>query len=172
MDTGATASAISEVKAKQLGLKIFPTKHKLVQVDESYLEVCGEIHTQFYRDSLEFKFSALVVRKMGFDIIGGTNFHKENDVYCRLKTNKIVVKGIYSFNSTPYVATLNKLKVISEEKPVLIKCIRSESLLPGESQKIQISGKRFEDGDVVEVEPRIEGPKDFPKHHLQTVDDN
>ena len=64
------------------------------------------------------------------------------------------------------------LDSISEEKPVLLKCIKSESLLPGESQEIQLIGKRFEDGDVVEVEPRIEGPRDFPKHHLQTVKDN
>ena len=120
LDTGATASAISEKKAEELGLKIFPTKHKLVQIDESYLEVSGEVHTKFYRDDLEFRFSALVVKKLGFDIIliGGTNFHKENDVYCRLSKNKIVVKGIHSFNSTPYLATLNQAKVEAEEKKV------------------------------------------------------
>ena len=70
MDSGATASAVSETKAKDLKLKIIPNKHKLVQIDESYLEVCGEIHTKFYRDNLELKFSALVVKKMGFEIIG------------------------------------------------------------------------------------------------------
>ena len=44
LDTGATASAISDKKAKELGLKIIPTKHKLVQIDESYLDVIGEVH--------------------------------------------------------------------------------------------------------------------------------
>ena len=107
-------------KARELDLQILPTKNKLVQVDESYLEVCGEVHLKLHRDSLSFSFSALVVKKMGFNIIGGTNFFKENDIYCRLSTNKIVIKGIHSYNSTPYVATLNKMGMAphNEEKNI------------------------------------------------------
>ena len=177
LDTGATASAISDKKAKELGLKIIPTKHKLVQIDESYLDVIGEVHLNFYRDDLEFKFSALVVKKMGFDIIGGTGFHKDNDIYSRLSKNKIIVKGVHSFNSTPYLATLNLTKVKSKEKEVedsliLIKCIRSETILPNESQKIPIKRRNITEDSIVEVEPRREGPVNFPKHHFQKIKSN
>ena len=192
LDTGATSSAISENKAKELKLKIFPTKHKLVQIDESYLSVCGEILTLYYRDNLEFKCSALVVKKMGFDIIGGTNFHKENDIYCPLSSNKIVVKGIHSFNSTPYVATLNKIKAVcmsslctngvpvamstgekrDESLKILMKCNKSETILPGESQFITVNGEVFEDDTLVEIEPRNEGPNEFPKNQLQRIKNN
>ena len=145
---GATASAISEKRANKLGLKIIPTKHKLVQIDESYLEVCGEVHTKFYRDDLQLQFSALLVKKMGFDIIGGINFQKENDIYCRMSKNKIIVKGIHTYNSMPYVATLNQMKVNSEEKKsygtkVLVKCPKSETLLPGEYQFMVPISKRL-----------------------------
>ena len=80
---------------------------------------------------------------MGFDIIGGTNFLKENDIYCRLTTNKIVIKGIHSFNSTPYIATLNKLKIATKPeeikgKKLLLKASKTEILLPGESQVFEI----------------------------------
>ena len=159
LDTGATSSAISLEKAKKLKLEILPTKNKLVQVNESFSEVCGEIHTSFYRDNLELNYSALVVRKMGFDIIGGTNFLKENDIYCRLTTNKIVIKGIHSFNSTPYIATLNKLNLAMKPEEVkgtklLLKASKTETLPPGESQVFEIDRELFENNSVVEIEPR------------------
>ena len=176
LDTGATSSAISLEKAKELNLTIKATKNKLVQVDESYLEVCGEVHTNFFRENLEFKFSALVVKKMGFHIIGGTNFMKENDVYCRLTTNKIVVKGIHSFNSTPYIATLNRINTLDAEQAVsrnlLVKANKTETLLPGESQLIEIDESVFENETIVEIEPRNEAPNGFPIHHFQKIESN
>ena len=176
LDTGATSSAISLKKAKQLGLRIFPTKSKLVQVDESYLEVCGEIHTSFYRENIKLNFSAIVVKKMGFDIIGGTNFLKENDVYCRLSTNKIVIKGVHSYNSTPYIATLNEMQAVQGEgvncEKVLIKANRTETLLPGESQVFSVDQDLYQNDEVVEIEPRNEAPAMFPSHHFQTIELN
>ena len=174
MDTGATSSAISLKKARELDLQILPAKNKLVQVDESYLEVCGEVHLKLHRDSLSFSFSALVVKKMGFDIIGGTNFLKENDIYCRLSTNKIVIKGIHSYNSTPYVATLHQMGTVphNDEKKYLLKASKTETLLPGESQTIRINEDLFENETVVEIEPRTEAPADFPKHQFQQVNLN
>ena len=121
-----------------------------MQVDESYLEVCGEVHLTFYRDSLSFGFSALVVKKMGFDIIGGTNFLKENDIYCRLSTNKIVIKGTHSYNSTPYVATLHKMGMVppENEKMYLLKACKTETLLPGESQLLRRDESSFKNGNI------------------------
>ena len=171
LDTGATSSAVSFKKVTELNLQIFPTKNRLVQVDESYLEVCGEVHFTLHRDNLPLKFSALAVKKMGFDIIGGTNFLKENDIYCRLSTNKIIIKGIHCYNSTPYVATLHKMVTTSplKESKQLLKAVRTETLLPGESQEIMLDEEIFDNDSIVEIEPRREAPLDFPRHQFQKV---
>ena len=85
LDTGATASLITLAKAKELQLSINPTSHKAVQVDGvSDLKVLGEVHTQFYRGQIQLQFSGLVVNHLGTDVLGGTNFHTENDIYCRM----------------------------------------------------------------------------------------
>ena len=82
LDTGVTASLISLAKANELKLKILPTIHRAVQVNGvSDLKVLGEIHTEFQRGNLGLQFSALVVNVLGADLLGGTNIHKENDIY-------------------------------------------------------------------------------------------
>ena len=89
LDTGATASLISLQKAKELNLKIEPTVHSAIQVDGvSGLKVMGEIHTQFHRGNTVLQFSGLVVNRLGTDILGGTNFHRENDVQNVQKYNR------------------------------------------------------------------------------------
>ena len=102
LDTGATASLIALRKAKELNLKILPTAHKALQVDGiSDLKVLGEVHTQFQRGPINLTFSGLVVNKLGTDILGGTNFHRENDIYCRIAKDTIVIDGTKMFQSTP-----------------------------------------------------------------------
>ena len=102
LDTGATASLISLAKAMELKLKILPTVHRAVQVDGvSNLKVLGEVHTEFSRGTLVLHFSGLVVNGLGTDILGGTNFHKENDIYSRMAKDTIVIQGTNCFQSTP-----------------------------------------------------------------------
>ena len=92
LDTGATASLISLAKAMELKLKILPTVHRAVQVDGvSNLKVLGEVHTEFSRGTLVLHFSGLVVNGLGTDILGGTNFHKENNIYSRMDKDTIVI---------------------------------------------------------------------------------
>ena len=62
------------------------------------------IHTMVKRDKIELKFSAIVVRTVATEALGGTGFHIENDIYSRMAADKIVVKGKYYFNSTPPLA--------------------------------------------------------------------
>ena len=79
---------MSEHKARSLNLAICTTTHKAVQVDgESQLPVLGEVHTVFKRGALQLKFSGLVVANLGVDILAGTNFHVENDVFSRMAKN-------------------------------------------------------------------------------------
>ena len=111
LDTGATASLIKESKCNELNIPIHPTIHRAVQVDGNKLDVVGEIHIEVNRDKLKLTFSALVVKIMSTDVLAGTGFHVENDVYSRMATDKIVVKGKYYFHSTPPLALTAVIKI-------------------------------------------------------------
>ena len=176
---GATASLISESKCKKLDIHIYPTLHQAVQVDGSKLKVVGEIHSVVERDKLKLAFSALVVRNMAAEALAGTGFHKENYIYSRMATDKIVVFGKHYFNSTPPIALTasihsyysegGKVTLPSAFKyPLLVKANRSATILPGEGFYVPIC--RSKEDDAVEIEPRIEAPKGFIVTHLQLVE--
>ena len=112
LDTGAMASLIKESKCNELNIPIHPTIHRAVQVDGNKLDVVGEIHIKVNRDKLELAFSALVVKIMYTDVLVGTGFHVENDIYSRMTTDKIVIKGKY-FHSTPPLALIVAIKIRS-----------------------------------------------------------
>ena len=93
---------ISLAKVKELKLKILPTVHRAVQVGGvTDLKVLGEVHTEFERGNLKLHFSGLVVNQMGTDILGGTDFHRENRIYSCMAKDTIVIKGTNVFQSTP-----------------------------------------------------------------------
>ena len=134
LDTGATASLITLAKAKELQLSINPTSHKAVQVDGvSDLKVLGEVHTHFYRGQIQLQFSGLVVNHLGTDVLGGTNFHTENDIYCRMSQGSIVVKGNNIFQMTP-----PEVMKMSKPKSRLVKVKRTQTVMPGDSIQLQI----------------------------------
>ena len=184
LDTGATASLIKQSKCTELNIPIKPTAHKAVQIDGTDLSVVGEIHVPFRRDSVNLHFSALVVTEMCCDILAGTGFHKENDVYSRMATDKIVVQGKYFFNSTSPLALsakieaysmtagasdINEAQVVKHAYPVLIKATKSATFLPGEGFSVPIRIK-LGGNQLVSVEPRKEAPVGFVSDHLQEVE--
>ena len=179
LDTGAMSSLISEDKCRELNIHIQPTKHKAVQVDGAKLDVTGEIHTVVFRDKLTLTFSALVVRKMGTEALGGTGFHKENDIYSRMATDKIVIQGKYYFNTTPPVALTSRVQVnllqnTSSIKspftfPILVKANRTAVILPGEGFRVPI--RNSSDQTTIEIEPRRESPVGFVTNHIQNIEE-
>ena len=106
------------------------------------------MHTVVFRDKLTLTFSALVVRKMVTEALAGTGFHKENNIYSRMVSDKIVVQGKYYFNATPPVALTSQVQVnllqdISSIKlpftfPILVKSNRMAVILPGEGFRVPI----------------------------------
>ena len=85
LDTGFASSLITKSKYVQLGLDIFLTTHKSLQVDREFdLKVIGKVHTTFTCGSTKLSFSALVVDKMGTPILASTNLHVENDISSRM----------------------------------------------------------------------------------------
>ena len=130
LDSGATASLISLRKAKQLKLMISPTSHRAIQVDGiSDLKILGEVHTHFTRGDLKLFFNALVVNKLGTDILGGTNFLKDNDIYSRMAKDTIVIKGSNTFQSTP--ATILEMDMNSSSAQ-LVRVQKTQTILSGE----------------------------------------
>ena len=111
LDTGATASLISKRKCEELNIPIHPTLHKAIQVNGEKLDVIGEIHAHVWRDKIDLKFSALVVKNMATEALAGTGFHKENDVYSRMASDRIVIKGKHYFNPTPPLVLIAKVQV-------------------------------------------------------------
>ena len=151
LDSGATASLISLRKVQELKLKIWPTVHTAVQVDGvSGLKVLGEVHTEFTRGALVLYFSALVVNKLGTDVLAGTNFLKENDIYARMAKDTIVIKGTNIFHSTP-VEILQMDQTSSKSQ--LVKVNRNQIILSGDSVTCDIP-PHFPPNGVFFVEPK------------------
>ena len=151
LNTGATASLITLAKAKELRSSINPTTHKAVQVDGvSDLKVLGEVHTHFYRGQIQLQFSGLVVNHLGTDVLGGTNFHTENDIYCRMSQGSIVVKGNNIFQMTP-----PEVMKMSKPKSRLVKVKRTQTVMPGDSIQLQIPIECEKNGTFI-VEPRYD----------------
>ena len=114
------------------------------------MKVLGEVHTQFYRGKLTFQFSGLVVENLGTDVLGGTNFHSDNDIYCRMAQGTIVVKGNNVFQMTP-----TEVMKISEPKARLVKVNKSIKIMPGDTIQLQIPPGCERDGTFL-VEPRYD----------------
>ena len=166
LDTGATASLISLEKASELKLRILPTKHKAIQVDGiSQLKVIGEVHTEFKRGDLSLNFSGLVVNRLGTAILAGTNFHRDNDVYCRMSLNKIVIKGIHVYQSTP----VEVLKFEKTPKARLVKVDKSKIVIPGDLITLKLPSMCTDDATYV-VEPKLDQGKVYCEPQIVTAD--
>ena len=137
------------------------------------------MHAVVFRDKLTLTFRALVVRKMGTEALAGTGFHKENNIYYRMVSDKIVVQGKYYFNATPPIALTSRVQVnllqnISSVKspfsfPILVKANRTAVILPGEGFRVPI--KNTSNQDMIEIEPRKESPVGFVTNHIQNIEE-
>jgi hypothetical protein len=97
MDIGATANLISERMCKELDIPVFSTRQKAIQANGTELEITGEIHMVVTRDKLKLKFNALVIKKMATEALAGKGFHEENNIYTRVSTGNIIIKGIHIY---------------------------------------------------------------------------
>ena len=162
LDTGATASLITHKMATLLNLKIFKTGHRAIQVDgESNLSMQGEVHTTFTRGSLSLKFSGLVVSSLGVDILAGTNFHIENDVYSRMSKGTISIGDSCTIQSSPpSLLDLDKLTMKSLSAQRLVKIPSDMELLPGDSHQFHAPPDIPQDAYVM-IEPNLRQTKPF-----------
>ena len=160
LDTGATSSIITIRMAKLLNLHVEKTSHKAVQVDgESQLPVLGEVHTTFSRGALKLHFSGLVVSRLGVDILAGTNFHVENDVYSRMAKGTIHIGDHCVVQSSPpSLLTLDSLDRRSKQR--LVKVPQNSTILPGDCLSFQAPTDMAPDS-VVLLEPNLQQTTPF-----------
>ena len=131
------------------------------------MKILGEVHTVFERGNLELHFSGLVVNKMGTDILGGTNFHKENDIYSRMAKDTIVIKGTNVFQSTPVeIMNLDRNTCVAR----LVSVNRTQILMPGDVFELELPPSCPADG-VFFVEPKYgHGPVICHPQVVEAVD--
>ena len=160
LDTGATASIITHKMAQLLNLPIYKTSHRAVQVDgESQLPVLGEVHTSFTRGSSTLYFSGLVVPRLGVDILAGTNFHVENDVYSRMSKGTIHIGDHCTFQSSPpSILALDTMDTRSTQR--LVKMTSETTLLPGDSCTMRAPPDLPPDSFVM-LEPNLQQTQPF-----------
>ena len=163
LDTGATASLISEKQAKDLNLRLYPTTQKAVQVDgETDLPILGEVHTSFKRGNLSLRFEGLVVANLGVDILAGTPFHVDNDVYCRMSKGTIHVGNSHVFQSTPPALLNMKHKTPNQR---LIRAAKTCTILPGDSISF-VAPPDIDPEEFVMVEPNTCQTAPFFESHV------
>ena len=166
LDYGATCSLMSLHTANKLNLPIKKTTHKAVQVDgQSALKVLGEVCTQFSRGSIPLHFSGLVVEQMAADILGGTNFHIENDICCRMSKGTIAIGPNCTVIATPpAVLALHKL----DTRQKLVKVNQLVQLVPGETVTLTLPANLPRQGHYL-VEPNCgQVPPFFPSNIVHT----
>ena len=68
LDCGATSSLISLRVATMLGLPISPAVQRANLANgKTRLDVCGEVYTNIYKDTIQCGLDASVVRELGID---------------------------------------------------------------------------------------------------------
>ena len=72
---------------------------------------------------------------MGTDILGGTNFHRENDIYSCMAKDTIVIKGTNVFQSTP-VEIMNLDRDTTSAKLITIR--RTQIVMPGDKIELKL----------------------------------
>ena len=168
LDYGATSSLITMRKATELGLRINHTYHTAVQVDgESPLRILGEVHTTFYRGNTPLTFSALVVEDMPTDVLAGTNFHRENDVYARMAKDRIHIGDNITVMSTP--ATILEMDRM-DTRARLVANLKKVTVSPGETISLPVP----EDIPLnceVHVEPNLQQVGPFFESKILQVKD-
>ena len=162
LDTGATASIMTKRMADTLNLQVLKTGHKAVQVDgETKLPVLGEVHTTFTRGSISLNFSGLVVASLGVDILAGTNFHIENDVYSRMSKGTIHIGDNCTFQSSPpALLQLDNMSTSKLSKQRLVQVPITTTILPGDSCKFN-APPDIKPDDYVMIEPNLQQTTSF-----------
>ena len=146
LDSNATINYIKLDAARFYNFPIKPNSQLSLLADGiTKLPAIGEIHETFFRNGWSVSFSAVVVKTLHTNCIGGTVFLKDNAVKQDFATNNIQVLGKYTIPSTSPAMVLP-----IQPQNHLCKITASGTILPGQDLTVAIP---FSDNHVVAVEP-------------------
>ena len=132
-----------------LGLPISPAIQRANLADgKTRFDVCGEVHTNIYKDTIQCGLDALVVRELGVDILAGIPFLVSNDITVDFAQRQICIQGItFSYDND---TMLNTSAVDTSTDMQVLRSPESSILLPGETTQVQL-------------------PPSFLKHHAVAI---
>ena len=153
IDSGATCNMIRSSTVKRLGAKVTTSSQSARQADgHSPLEVVGETHMTFIRDSQQLQFEGLVVENLDVEVLAGIPFMETNDIAVRPARRTVVIRG------TPYQYGSSKGKpphTIVRRAVVLRGPPMSTTIWPGEFLEVALPDDVPTDNDYA-LEPRTD----------------
>lgn len=164
IDTGCVGgNVISEQCARRLRALIQKTKQGAVQVDgKTQLEVMGQVEVKLTCGSKELKFRGLVVKDLDAEMLAGTDFMADNDVYARPAKQLAYIQGeAFKYGNEKAVTTatvgLCSVMRLSEQA----------TIMPGETIEVCLP-RNLATEQVVCVEPRLDR-EDWPAPGVHDV---
>ena len=140
--------------AKRLRCPIISSAQSVQQADgSSQLQVVGEIHATFTRDSADFTFEGLVVEDLDVEVLAGTPFMEANDIAVRPAKREVLLGNgsIYTYGSksppSP-LPTVRRAFVLRAPTP-------SKTVWPGEFVEVRLPDDAPPDSEYA-LEPRTD----------------
>ena len=163
LDSNATINYIKLDAAKFYNFSIKPNSKLSLLADRiTKLPAIGEIHETFFRNDWSVKFSAVVVKTLHTNCIGGNVFLRDNTIKQDFATNNIQVMGKFTIPSTSPAMVLP-----IQPHNHLCKITAAGTILPSQDLTVTIP---FSDNHVVAVEPGPDNPTaEWPTPQLCTV---
>ena len=163
LDSNATINYIKMDAARHYNFSIKPNSQLSLLADGiTKLPAIGEIHETFFRNDWSVKFSAVVVKTLHTDCIGGTVFLRDNSIKQDFATNNITVLNKFTIPSTSPAMVLP-----IQPHNHLCKITTAGTILPGQALTLTVP---FSDNHVVAVEAGPDSPSaEWPTPQLCTV---
>ena len=163
LDSNATINYIKMDAAQHYNFSIKPNSQLSLLADGiTKLPAIGEIHETFFRNDWSVKFSAVVVKTLHTDCIGGTVFLRDNSIKQDFATNNITVLNKFTIPSTSPAMVLP-----IQPHNHLCKITTAGTILPGQALTLTVP---FSDNHVVAVEAGPDSPSaEWPTPQLCTV---
>ena len=154
LDSGATASLITESVCKSAGIPILPANQRAIQADgQSYLPVVGEINVDLNFEAIPpLHLTALVVPKLGSEVLAGMPFLMSNQIIINTPKSIITIHNKYDVNFTP----------LGHGKNSIIRSPINRVLFPGDTIHLPIPDEFIECKEF-SVEPRTEFKESWPE---------
>ena len=165
IDSGSWVSCVRLDYAIKMNWQIYPNDQlaKLAD-DKTTLRSQGEIHETLTRNNWQVLLSAIVIKDLHTDIIGGNNFLKDNNIQQNISNRNFTINNKYVVPETNRSVSLPQ-----HLNSITIKSKINTVLMPKQVFTLNVP---HNNGQTVIVEPRTENNnKSWPTPQMCTVKD-